>query len=677
MDAHPEMTPEQLIDLIDQCPPGPWPNAWGTWDNTIEAHRRLVDRYIDNLKPSRVTYAQERGIVIAGGGLKYFPSVWVGINLLRHFGCKLPIQLWYLGDSEMDPYMKRLLEPLGVECIDAREVEREHPCRILCGWELKLFATLHSPFAQVLFLDADNGVVCDPTYLFDCEEFQRHGAVFWPDYACWTLKPGVWRVFGMHDMADPEVAQHERAFESGQYLIDKRRCDRELRLSLFYAEHSDFTFQHVYGDKECFHLGWRRFGTEYAMPSAGPGWNVHTIVQFDFRGQIVFQHRCQDKWRFGGNRFVDSLANEELCFQLVRDLASQWSGILWKNEYPTMEESETIASLEGTRALYRRVGYDERWIRLGPQGVVTEGAAECERLWHVNHVNNEPVLTLARLDRPTCHLRRDDEGMWRGAWLEHERMPVELIPEVQWKPVVDAVAPMRPRLIITIAVGDAFQQMLKYTKPLMEAYADRVNADLVVLTNKTQDWWGLEKFRVHAFAKAYERTLFVDADVFLTPDTPDMFELVPTSHVAMHDDWPHLLSHEWAFEERRNILESQGLSMDFTESTWNTGLVLCDTQHADLWRPPFKPFLPTHCAEQFWIEHQARPFPFFPLPTELNTQYWMPRFRELVPKAKVIHLANCPRAERVQLAREFHRLYTQPMEGTRYDSCSLLPSLRS
>jgi hypothetical protein len=165
---------------------------------------------------------------------------------------------------------------------------------------LKPYATLHSPFAQVLFLDVDNGVVCDPTSPFDCDEYQRHGAVFWPDYACWTLKPGVWRVFGMMDMAEPEVAEHERAFESGQYLIDKRRCDRELSLSLFYAEHSDFTFQHVYGDKECFHLGWRRLGSDYAMPSAGPGWNVHTIVQFDFRGQILFQHRCQDKWRLGG-----------------------------------------------------------------------------------------------------------------------------------------------------------------------------------------------------------------------------------------------------------------------------------------------------------------------------------------------------------------------------------------
>ncbi len=39
------------------------------------------------------------------------------------------------------------------------------------------------------------------------------------DYACWTLKPEVWTIFGMDWM----VAQAERevAFESGQYLIDK------------------------------------------------------------------------------------------------------------------------------------------------------------------------------------------------------------------------------------------------------------------------------------------------------------------------------------------------------------------------------------------------------------------------------------------------------------------------
>jgi hypothetical protein len=53
----------------------------------------------------------------------------------------------------------------------------------------------------------------------------------------------------------------------------------------------------------------------------------------------------------------------------------------------------------------------------------------------------------------------------------------------------------------------------------MDAYAKRIGADFVAITKPTQDWWGLEKFRVLPFAQSYERTLYVDADVFLTEET--------------------------------------------------------------------------------------------------------------------------------------------------------------
>ncbi len=165
------------------------------------------------------------------------------------------------------------------------------------------------------------------------------------------------------------------------------------------------------------------------MPKAGPDWNTHTIVQYDFRGQILFQHRCQDKWRLGGNRRVESLANEDLCFELVSELARKWSGTLWQNEQPTLSEQATIDRMIGKCFQYRRVGYDERTIKLAHNRVISEGSAECERLWHVNHLDEQLVLTISRLDRPTCHLRNDPDGIWRGSWLEHERMPIELIPQ--------------------------------------------------------------------------------------------------------------------------------------------------------------------------------------------------------------------------------------------------------
>lgn len=424
--ASPNMPVEEMIHLIEQAPPGPWPNGWASWPNVNEAHRVMARRFADSLIPSHQTYAEERGIVIAGGGLKYFPNVWVNVHLIRHFGCTLPIQVWYLGEGEFDPYMKRLLKPLGVECVDARKLEKDIPCRILCGWELKPYATLHSPFAQVLFLDADNGPVRDVTFLFDTPEFREHGAIFWPDYACWKLKPDVWRIFGMEDMITH--ASHEIAFESGQYLIDKTRCARELLMALWYAEHSDFVFRIVYGDKECFHLAWRFLGAEYAMPRKAPGWNQHTIVQFDFDDHNLFQHRCQDKWKLAGNRRNDSLANEALCFDLISQLRQRWDGILWHNPAPTPNEQTVIEGLTGRRFLYRRVGHDERPIQLEPHGQVGEGAAECERRWDIHIAGDATILTVSRLDRPTCHLRESGKGSWAGQWLEHERMPVELVP---------------------------------------------------------------------------------------------------------------------------------------------------------------------------------------------------------------------------------------------------------
>ena len=39
----------------------------------------------------------------------------------------------------------------------------------------------------------------------------------------------------------------------------------------------------------------RFLGTEYAMPPEVPGRNQHTIGQYDFTDQVVFQHYCQDK----------------------------------------------------------------------------------------------------------------------------------------------------------------------------------------------------------------------------------------------------------------------------------------------------------------------------------------------------------------------------------------------
>ena len=100
--------------------------------------------------------------------------------MLRHLGCALPIELWYLGRAELDKRMSQLITPFGVKCIDALIIRQRYPVRDLTGWGLKPYAILHSSFKEVLFLDADNLPVVNPEYLFETPEFSNCGAIFWP-----------------------------------------------------------------------------------------------------------------------------------------------------------------------------------------------------------------------------------------------------------------------------------------------------------------------------------------------------------------------------------------------------------------------------------------------------------------------------------------------------------------
>jgi len=156
---------------------------------TIENASAKAAEFIETIPPYPGTF-EGRGIVICAGGVKYLTCAWVLIKMLRHLGCTLPIEVWYLGEDEGDPEWIKLVEPLGVTCIDAREggtgsASGTHPRRCsasathpLGGWQSKPFAILHSRFQEVLFLDADNVPVVDPTFLFETDEYRRTGAIF-------------------------------------------------------------------------------------------------------------------------------------------------------------------------------------------------------------------------------------------------------------------------------------------------------------------------------------------------------------------------------------------------------------------------------------------------------------------------------------------------------------------
>ena len=281
---------------------------------TEETARAAADEFIRHIPPYPTGRFRGRGIVVCGGGEKYFPCAWVCVRMLRHVGCDLPVELWHAGDAELPDRWREMIEPYGVKCVDAEGVRRRHPVRRLSGWEMKPFALLHCSFEEVMFVDADNVAVRDPAYLFDSRPFHRHGAVFWPDFERLAPERAIWRVCGVPYRDEPEV-------ESGQILLDKRRCWGPLQLTMHLNEHSDFYYHYVHGDKETFHMAWRMLGRDYAMVPHPIRPLEGTMCQHDFRGRRLFQHRNLAKWTVRGeNAKVRGFRYEDVCLRFLGEL---------------------------------------------------------------------------------------------------------------------------------------------------------------------------------------------------------------------------------------------------------------------------------------------------------------------------------------------------------------------
>jgi hypothetical protein len=175
-------------------------------------------------------------------------------------------------------------------------------------------------------------------------------------------------------------------------------------------------------------------------------------------------------------------------------------------------------------------------------------------------------------------------------------------------------------LIITVAVGEEYGELIKLTGPHLEAYAERCNVDYIVIDGeKTQEYPWLEKMRVHPFVLKYNRTAFVDADVFVTKDAPNIFDEVPEDCVGAFCDWEQSLINaekhgpqwvdKWKYERldvARNVLtpkdNSRYIELSDNKTLINSGVIICSKAHADVWEPITTPFVKHTLSEQYLVE---------------------------------------------------------------------------
>lgn len=149
------------------------------------------------------------------------------------------------------------------------------------------------------------------------------------------------------------------------------------------------------------------------------------------------------------------------------------------------------------------------------------------------------------------------------------------------------------RAVVTASVGDAFTELGRVTQPLMETYARRCGADFVVIDKPAlAGRFGLparyEKFQLFDLLDQYERVLFLDNDILVSPDAPDVFLHVPVEAFAAASETGFSRA-ALDIELTQQVLGALPWRMPY----FNTGVMVASAVHRPL-------FDPTRSALKAW-----------------------------------------------------------------------------
>lgn len=225
----------------------------------------------------------DKGIVICTGN-EYFKFVVHSIRNIRFvLNSTLPIEIFYIGESDLAPEKRAFLTTLpGVSVRDITTVF-DQKILDLKGWDAKPFAMLAASFSQVLLLDADTVLMQSPNVFFEDEGYKSDGALFFHDR---TLFPtDNFKRDWLHSLFPKPFSprlQARRFFnlktsyeqEAGAVLIDKsRRLPGLLAACALNNKPERETVIHheTHGEKETFWLGFELLSEPYAFMSSMPG----------------------------------------------------------------------------------------------------------------------------------------------------------------------------------------------------------------------------------------------------------------------------------------------------------------------------------------------------------------------------------------------------------------------
>lgn len=209
--------------------------------------------------------------------------------------------------------------------------------------------------------------------------------------------------------------------------------------------------------------------------------------------------------------------------------------------------------------------------------------------------------------------------------------------------------------ICVIAANDLAMSLLDITRNNIKQYANKCNADYIELSGDQSPNWPLaNKYRLIQVVEKYTKTLYLDCDVFIQDDAPNIFDLTPNDKISAYDEyeiWIEKDSIEWIHSQQETIIHKDvcpELKIKYIHSGYfqaprkmlNGGVLVIPQALAHYYQQPKACYPKQWCFDQNLLTLLLPDDKFFNLSFKFNCLYSSPSFYCNLKNSYFLHINN-------------------------------------
>ena len=224
-------------------------------------------------------------------------------------------------------------------------------------------------------------------------------------------------------------------------------------------------------------------------------------------------------------------------------------------------------------------------------------------------------------------------------------------------------------LVLTISVGDAYEKMSAITHPSIRKYAEKIGADFININekkiSKTTPHW--EKFQIFDLLSKYKRILYLDTDLVVREDCPNLFHEVIDGKLGMFNEAPFT---DRSKELLIDVCRQYGVTLEsWNGKYFNSGVMVISRRHKNLFKKPEREVF--NFYEQSYLNMMIAKEDIYmhELDYKFNRMTCMDRFTgEERHNSYIIHYAGYPSLEYILdlIPKDLHKWGNDSSKGYDY-----------